>query len=83
MNDPVKADPGAGVGESGVETPWENGNLGKGDGDWSCRGRGNPSPQVMNQNRKNSAGTGQEWDHPFEEMNSNDGGDQSQVAEEN
>lgn len=61
----VKADPGAGVGKSGVVTPWENGNLGNAS-DWACRARGSSSPNDMNENRKNSAGTGKEWEHPWE-----------------
>ena len=61
----VKADPGAGVGKSGVVTPWENGNLGKVD-DWTAHSRGATSPNDMNENRKNSAGTGNEWNHPWE-----------------
>lgn len=73
----VKADTGAGVGKSGVTTPWESGNLGKTD-DWTCRARGSSSPNDMNENRKNSAGTGREWDKPWQKKNSNDGTDQNQ-----
>lgn len=62
----VKEDAGAGVGKSGVVTPWETGNLGKGDGDWQTRARGATSPNDMNENRKNSVGTGGEWAHPWE-----------------
>lgn len=63
----VKADPGAGVGKSGVVTPWETGNLGKGNGDWQTRPRGATSPNDMNENRKNSADTGEVWDRPWEQ----------------
>jgi len=62
----VKADPGAGVGKSGVVTPWETGNLGN-DDDWNMKSRGATSPNDMNENRKNSAGTGEEWDRPWEQ----------------
>lgn len=62
----VKEDAGAGVGKSGVQTPWENGNLGKGDGDWQTRPRGATSPNDMNENRKNGADSGKEWTHPWE-----------------
>lgn len=66
----VKEDSGAGVGKSGVVTPWETGNLGKGGKDWQTRPRGATSPNDMNENRKNSAGTGGEWDHPWEHPSS-------------
>jgi len=62
----IKPDPGAKVGEAGVTTPWENGNLGK-DSDWQARPRKTTSHEDRNENRKNSAGTGNEWDHPWEE----------------
>lgn len=62
----VKPDEGAGVGKSGRLAPYETGNLGKGDGDWQMRSRGATSPNDMNENRKNSAGTGTEWTHPWE-----------------
>lgn len=65
--DDTKKHEGAGLGKSGVITPWESGNLGKGDGDWQTRPRGATSPNDMNENRKNSADTGNEWDHPWEE----------------
>lgn len=68
--DDVKPDAGAGVGKSGVDTPYETGNLGKGDGDWQCRPRGSTSPNDMNENRKNSADTGREWDRPWEHPSS-------------
>lgn len=61
----VKEDAGAGVGKSGVATPWENGNLGN-TTDWNMRSRGATSPNDMNENRKNSAGSGKEWEHPWE-----------------
>lgn len=73
----VKPDPGAGVGKSGVVTPWENGNRG-GDSSWAGRGLGPSKPDWQNGNRKNSAGTGREWDKPYEKKNSNDGTDQNQ-----
>lgn len=73
----VKKDAGAGVGKAGVQTPWETGNLGKSD-DWASRSRGSTSPNDMNENRKNSAGSGTEWAHPWETKNSNDGTDQKQ-----
>lgn len=73
----VKADPGTGVGKSGVVTPWENGNRGN-DSIWPLRGLGPSSPDYMNGNRKNSAGTGELWKKPWEKMNSNNGGDQNQ-----
>lgn len=66
MDTTVPEDKGAGVGESGVVTPWENGNLGKGDGDWANRPRGATSPNDMNENRRNKAGTGEAWAHPWE-----------------
>jgi hypothetical protein len=65
----VKEDPGAGVGKSGVQTPWETGNLGN-TTDWNLRSRGATSPNDMNENRKNSADTGREWDHPWEHPSS-------------
>ena len=74
----VKADPGAGVGKSGVTTPWESGNRGK-DGDYGLRGLGPSSPDYMNGNRKNSAGSGEMWKKPYEKKNSNDGTDQNQA----
>lgn len=61
----VKEDPGAGVGKSGVQVPWETGNLGN-TTDWAMHSRGSTSPNDMNENRKNSAGTGIEWTHPWE-----------------
>jgi hypothetical protein len=61
----VKPDAGAGVGKAGVTTPWETGNLGKTD-DWAMHSRGSSSPNDMNENKKNSAGTGEEWAHPWE-----------------
>lgn len=73
----VKADPGAGVGKSGVQTPWENGNLGS-TSDWNNRARGATSPNDMNENRKNSAGTGREWDKPYMQTITKDGTDQKQ-----
>lgn len=73
----VKEDAGAGVGKSGVVTPWENGNLGNTE-DWQNRSRGATSPNDMNENRKNSAGTGREWDKPYMKPNSKDGTDQNQ-----
>jgi hypothetical protein len=60
-----KKDEGAGVGKSGVQTPWETGNLGN-TSDWAMRSRGATSPNDMNENRKNSADTGKEWAHPWE-----------------
>lgn len=62
----VKPDAGAGVGKSGVVTPWENGNLGKGNGDWTTRPRTSTDPEDRNENRKNGAGTGKEWEHPWQ-----------------
>lgn len=70
MDASVKPDSGAGVGKSGVKTPYETGNLGKGNGDWETRPRGSSSPNDMNENRKNASGTGQVWDHPWEHPSS-------------
>lgn len=61
----IKEDAGAGVGKSGVVTPWETGNLGN-TSDWNMRSRGATSPNDMNENRKNSADTGVEWARPWE-----------------
>lgn len=79
MDTNIPQDEGAGVGKSGVETPWETGNLGKGDGDWQCRPRGSSGPDALNHSRKNPGNTGGTWDRPWEKKNSNDGGDNKQA----
>lgn len=73
----VKADAGAGVGKSGVTTPWENGNRGNTE-DWASRNLGPNDPDWQMQNRRNQSGAGREWDKPWQKKNSNDGTDQKQ-----
>lgn len=69
MDTKVPEDKGAGVGQSGVETPYETGNLGN-TSDWAARPRKNSGSDAMNHNRKNAAGSGRAWDHPWEHPSS-------------
>ncbi len=70
----VPKDPGAGVGKSGVKTPWENGD--RKNAAWTNDSLGTKGWEDAP--RKNPAGGGREWDKPYETKNSNDGTDQNQ-----
>jgi len=77
MDTNVTGDEGAGVGKSGVQTPWETGNLGN-TSDWTARPRGSSGPDAMNHNRKNKAGDGRPWDEPWKGKTTKDGTDRNQ-----
>jgi len=58
----VPKDPGAGVGKSGVVTPWENGN--RKNSEWMTADLGKQGwPET---NRKNPSDSGRPWNHPWE-----------------
>lgn len=52
MSTPVKADPGAGVGKSGVKTPWENSTQAPNGVSWTLPGK-TKTTWEDNKSRKN------------------------------
>lgn len=61
--------------DAGVVTPWQNGNLGTQG--WPETSRKEGSEWELT-DRKNPAGTGQEYDYPWQDPASKDGTDQNQ-----
>lgn len=75
MDKKVKADPGAGVGKAGVETPWDAGSR-KGE-KWSTANVGAKGWEDAPAKGANTPG--RPHDRPYEKTNSNDGTDQNQA----